>query len=92
MGDGRWGTYHIAGEGEASWYDVARETMRLSAALGGPHAEIVPISSRDWETAAPRPGNAALDTSRLAADFGIRLPDWRASLEACVSEIVKAPG
>lgn len=83
-GDGPWGTYNAAGTGEATWCDVAREVFEHSARLGGPSATVRPITTADYPTPAQRPANSRLDCSRMAATFGISLPDWRQGIEECV--------
>lgn len=81
--------YHLAGGGSTNWADLAREIFRRSAALGGPSAEVVGIPSADYPTKAVRPANSRLDGSRLLEVFGIRLPDWRASLATVVERILR---
>jgi dTDP-4-dehydrorhamnose reductase len=87
-GAGRWGTYHAAGTGEASWYDVARATFAASRALGGPSAAVHGIPSTDYRVAAKRPMNSRLDTEKLAAAFGVCLPDWRSGVAEGVARLL----
>ena len=42
--------------------------------------EVEPIATADYPTPARRPAYSCLDTTRLRADFGVALPDWRAAL------------
>ena len=83
-------TYHIAGTGQASWFDLAGEIMNESRRLGGPSAEIRPIPSSDWSVRAQRPLNSVLDTSRFEQDFHTALPSWRRSLPAIVGRIIQS--
>lgn len=69
------GVYHLAGEGSASRYEVAREVI----AARGLSVELAPIGRRQFVRASVPPAWAVLDTS-LAASLGIRLPPWRESL------------
>lgn len=82
-------TLHFAGAGQASWAELAGEAMRGSASLGGPSADVVPISSEDWPTTARRPVNSVLDCSRFAASFGMPRP-WRDSLGEVVARLLSA--
>jgi dTDP-4-dehydrorhamnose reductase len=82
----RTGVYHMTGRGEASWAEFAAEIFRQSAARGGPAAQVRPIPSSDYPTPAKRPVNSRLDCSRIAADFGVELRDWRDALARCLDQ------
>jgi dTDP-4-dehydrorhamnose reductase len=84
------GTFHAAGSGEASWADVAEAIFEASAAQGGHSARVKRITTADYPTPARRPANSRLDCSLLAVRYGLRLPDWRTPLRACVAELVAA--
>ena len=80
-------TYHLAGSGLTSWCGLASQVMVNCRRLGLPHAEVRPIATADWPTAAPRPRNSALDSSKFAADFGFSMPFWRASVARVVERL-----
>lgn len=82
-----WGTYHAAGSGRASWYDVACAALRNTSDPGIRDADVEPIPSSAYPTKTPRPSHSELDCSKLAATFGIRLPDWRDGLQTCVQRL-----
>jgi len=82
-----WGTYHAAGSGVASWYDLAADAI---ARAHGPAAEITPIATSDYPTRAARPMNSALDCDALSRTFGITLPHWRDGVAACISRLDEA--
>lgn len=82
------GVFHMAGSGSASWADLAEATFSASAALGGPSARVRRIDAAQFPTAAVRPTDSRLDCGRLEAAFGIRLPDWRASIAAVVRRLI----
>jgi dTDP-4-dehydrorhamnose reductase len=82
-------TYHLAGTGATSWAGLARETFAISARLGGPTAQVEPIATSQWPTAAARPRNSRLDSSRFAADFGFSAPPWRESLALVVQRLLE---
>ncbi len=73
------GTWHLAAGGQASWFEFASEIVSQAAARGliarAPRVE--PISTAEFPTRARRPAWSVLDTSALAADFGVQLPPWR---------------
>ena len=80
-------TYHVAGGGVATWHDVATATMEEAKSLGLPVAEVRPISSSEWPTAAERPRYSALDSTSFAKDFDFVLPDWRLGLKNVVRRL-----
>lgn len=75
------GLYHLAAAGNADWCAVARHVLDLAQQRGLPlqaDADAVrAIASSDYKTAAPRPLNSRLDTTRLRNAFGIHLPPWQ---------------
>ncbi len=76
---GEAGIYHAACEGSCSWYELARETLRLA---GITDVEVVACGSEDFPRPALRPANGVLDASRLAALRGRPLAHWREALAA----------
>lgn len=70
------GTYHLAGRGRASWYELAKHVLATSAELGGPTAAVVPISSDMWQAKAARPANSELNSDAFARDFGYHAGEW----------------
>ena len=80
-------TYHLAGTGEASWFEFATEIFRLSAGHGLPSAAVKPIRTADWPTRAARPANSVLDSRRFADEIGYRAPPWQRSLAAVVEAL-----
>lgn len=84
-----WGTYHIAGTGEATWFDMAQEVFFQSNRLGGGFAAVRPIGTADYPTPARRPANSRLNCTKLARVFGIALPDWHDGVSECVAELYR---
>jgi dTDP-4-dehydrorhamnose reductase len=81
---GEWGTYHLTGQGETSWFGFAEAIAAQLRAQGKPCARLVPITSSEYPTPARRPLNSRLDCSRLQRQWGIHLPDWHAALLECL--------
>ena len=77
------GIYHLAASNSASRLEWARQILRLD-----PNADqqrltaeaIEPAYSRNFPTPATRPAFSALDSSRFASAFGLRLPSWEEGL------------
>lgn len=79
------GLLHVANAGEASWRDFAEAVLR-----GTGHAN--PVDGIDSAAAmlmfnqrAVRPADTRLSLVRAERDYGVRLPDWRESLERCLA-------
>jgi dTDP-4-dehydrorhamnose reductase len=84
----RWGVYHAAGAGTASWYEVAQEVLSASGRLAGLSASLEPIPSPDQAARAGRPVNSQLDCSKLEQAFGVKLPSWRTGVQDCVERLL----
>jgi len=88
LGDAR-GVYHVTASGSTSWHGFASEIARLEGFDAA--ARIRPIPSSEYPTAALRPGNSRLSNKRLLDHFGVALPGWEKSLQACL-ETLRNPG
>jgi len=77
------GTYHYAGKPDCSWADFAKEIF----AQAGITCDVTPIPTKDYPTPATRPLNSRLNCATLQRDFGIRRPDWRASLGTVLKDL-----
>ena len=89
-GSERRGVFHMTATGDASWAELADAIFRASAEVGGPTARVRHITSSEYPTAAKRPANSQLDSTKLAKAYGIRLPEWRSSLKGVVERLVQA--
>jgi dTDP-4-dehydrorhamnose reductase len=89
QGDERYGTFHMAADGIASWAEFATAVFAASAARGGPSANVVPISSAEYQTPARRPANSRLDCTKIARVHRVALPHWLSSLGPCVGRILE---
>lgn len=78
------GLYHLTAGGETSWYGFACSIAEHLRQQGRLRAEITPILSKDYPTAAQRPLNSRLNCARLQHDWGIHLPDWETALHECL--------
>ena len=70
------GNFHLTCSGEASWYDFACEIF-LNAGI---KQKIVPCTSEEFLTPAPRPINSRLDKMALRLHCLPQMPDWRDAL------------
>lgn len=81
-------TFHLAGLGEASWFDVAAHVFAISSEQGGPTAFVDPICSEDFPSKAQRPKNSRLSSTCLHSLIGWRAPNWRNSVMTVVELLV----
>jgi len=86
------GTYHVTASGETTWFEYARHIIETARATGksvlvAPGA-ICPVSSSAFNTAARRPLNSRLDTSRFRKTFGHTLPHWKFGVNRMLTEIL----
>jgi dTDP-4-dehydrorhamnose reductase len=81
------GLYHLAGEDDASWADLAQATFEHAARRGGPTARVRPITTDEYPTPAQRPANSRLDCGKIQAALDWRPGPWRESLAACMTQM-----
>jgi dTDP-4-dehydrorhamnose reductase len=89
QGEERYGTFHMAADGIATWADFAMAIFAASAERSGPAARVIPITSSEYPTPARRPANSRLDCAKIARVHGVSLPHWRSSLPPCVGRILE---
>lgn len=75
-----WGTYHLAGHGGTSWFELTRTLYSLLALS----ASVTPVSTAAFPRPAPRPKHAVLTTLQ---DPAITLPPWPEGLAAYVGDL-----
>ncbi|MBQ6656039.1 MAG: dTDP-4-dehydrorhamnose reductase [Ottowia sp.] len=86
------GLYHLAAAGETNWLEYARLVLAHAAAQGAniKAREVLPIATDEWPSAARRPLNSRLDTSRLRQRFGLTLPPWQQGVARAVSDMLSS--
>ena len=76
--------YHYANEGVCSWYDFAKAVFELS----GIACTVNAIETKDYPTPATRPHYGLLNKAKIKAQFGVKIPYWRDSLQICLQRIL----
>lgn len=84
------GLYHCTASGETSWCGYARYVLEQAQGQGlalraGPE-QVHAIATASYPTAAQRPLNSRLDTSRLRDAFSIHLPHWQLGVRRMLQE------
>lgn len=76
---GAYGVHHYTDEtgGGISWYDFAREIVRLS----GNTTKIIPVTSDEFPRPAKRPSRSVLDTSLFPLVTGHQPDNWKEALK-----------
>lgn len=80
-------TYHLAGTGDATWFELAEHIFAQCARLGLPWATVTPVITADYPTKATRPANSRLDSTRFTAATGFVMPGWRASVDETIARL-----
>jgi dTDP-4-dehydrorhamnose reductase len=74
------GIYHYSNEGVTSWFDFAVAIRELI----GSSCEINPVTSAQFPAPAVRPAYSVLNKEKIKTTFGLHIPYWKNSLEACL--------
>jgi len=82
------GLLHLAGASPMTRDAQARAILAAAARRGARCAEVVPVPTCDFPTAAARPLNAELDPTLAAERHGIRLGPFADDLEATLDRLV----
>lgn len=80
------GIYHLSCGGRTSWHGFTAAILAQLANTDEKLAHLKAIPSAGYPTPAARPANSLLDGDKLAATFGVRLPDWDAALALCLEQ------
>ncbi|MBQ6352284.1 MAG: dTDP-4-dehydrorhamnose reductase [Lentisphaeria bacterium] len=76
------GTFHLTCEGEASWYEFAREIFRQA----GVERRVEPCTTAEFPRPAPRPANSRLEKRMLRWCGLPPMPDWHDALAEFMRE------
>lgn len=86
------GLYHLVAGGLTTWHAYAQAVVKAAEAAGKSLKvkvdDIVSIATSDYPLPASRPANSELDTRRLQAAFGLRLPEWQNGLDHVLQQIL----
>ncbi len=75
--------YNYSNEGDLSWYDFAKEIMRMAKI----DCKINPIETFQYPTPAKRPHFSLLNKSKIKNTFNIEIPYWKDSLDECLIKL-----
>jgi dTDP-4-dehydrorhamnose reductase len=83
-GDFKAGIYHYSNEGVTTWYDFTLAIHELKEITT---CKVSPVTSAEYPTKAVRPKYSVLDKTKVKEIFGIKIPDWKTSLEKVLEEL-----
>ena len=75
-------TYHFSNSGVASWYDFAYTVVDLTDLA----CKVVPISTAEYPSAAPRPAYSVLSKQKILKTFKYVPRHWSAALFDCLNK------
>jgi dTDP-4-dehydrorhamnose reductase len=88
------GIYHLAPQGETSWYGFADAIFSLARQQGlvlQLQAEkFEAITTSQYPTPATRPSNSRLSLKKIEQTFGIQMPGWNSQLEFTIEELLNS--
>ena len=85
------GIYHCAPAGETTWFDYACVVINAAKSMGKAQTckAITPVATHDYPTAAKRPLNSRLDTSKLQRVLKQVPPHWQESVVETVRYVLE---
>ncbi|HUX91592.1 MAG TPA: dTDP-4-dehydrorhamnose reductase [Gallionellaceae bacterium] len=87
------GLYHLVAAGETSWHGYASFVIdyaqRAGLSMWITPEDVHPVPTSAFPTAAKRPLNSRLDTTKLQNAFGLHLPHWQAGVTRMLTEILE---
>ena len=92
QGEGRFGTYHLAGTGAATRHEWASAVVAAQAPFTGKAPPVHAVPASAFPAAARRPRYTALDCSKFAATFGFRPRIWQDGVKDTVAELFAKGG
>ena len=72
--------YNYSNEGVLSWYDFAKEIMRMAKL----DCKVNPIETKDYLTPCARPHYSLLNKSKIKEQYNITIPYYKDSLDKCL--------
>ncbi len=81
--DSKFAIYHYTNEGVVSWYDFAKEIIKMAKI----DCKIDPIETYEYPLPAKRPHYSLLNKSKIKSTFGIEIPFWKEGLDDCLRRL-----
>jgi dTDP-4-dehydrorhamnose reductase len=75
------GIYHISNSGSVSWYDYAKDILKLAKS----QTTVSPISSKELDRPAKRPKMSVLDNAKFIKLTGHKMRHWQEALKEYIN-------
>lgn len=87
------GLYHVAAQGETSWYDLAKYCFSVAGSMGMVFKvkSIEPVLSDNYPSVVLRPLNSRLNTDKFSRCFGMTLPTWQDDVSTTLRSLLCQP-
>ncbi len=87
------GIYHLPSRGTTTWFDFAKAIFEIGrGVLFDDVPNVLPISSSEFPTPAPRPANSVLSGEKIARQLKISLPGWEEQLAFAMKDAQSVHG
>ncbi|MEJ6775787.1 MAG: dTDP-4-dehydrorhamnose reductase [Crocinitomicaceae bacterium] len=73
--------YHYSNEGSCSWCEFAEKILEFKSS----NCKVLPISTKEYPTLAPRPSFSVFNKSKIKDHFNIEINTWQESLKQHLS-------
>ncbi len=83
------GLYHLTSNGSTTWFGFAQRIFSQAQRIGliENKPELIPISTKDFPTAAERPKYSVLNNQKFEGTFNVKLPHWQTTLQLCMQRM-----
>ena len=75
--------YNYSNEGVLSWYDFAKEIMKMAKL----NCKVKAIETYQYPTPAKRPHFSLLNKSKIKSKFNLKIPYWKDGLDDCLKRL-----
>jgi dTDP-4-dehydrorhamnose reductase len=84
------GVYHVASQGEVTWWGYANFVFEQARAMGETLqvTTVTPIPTSAYPTPAKRPLNSRLAIQKLQSVFGVHMPPWQDGVRRMLTEVL----
>ncbi|MCB1582852.1 MAG: dTDP-4-dehydrorhamnose reductase [Marinicella sp.] len=83
------GIYHLTSSGSTTWFGFAQRIFSHAQRIGliENKPSLIPISTKDFPTAAERPKYSVLNCQKFEGTFNVKLPHWQTTLQLCMQRM-----
>lgn len=86
------GLYHLVAAGQTNWHAYAQyvleQAQQIQPSIVIKATDIAAVPTSAFPTAAQRPHNSRLDSSKLQSTFALQMPDWQQGVVRMLREIL----